>query len=76
MDVEGSADFVVLVVDEHGELAGVQTCMHWHHSRNHQRPFIPLKEVCFTRLKGSEAGILSEKKQNLVPCIETTEPWT
>lgn len=61
MDLKGPADFVLLVVDEHSELAGVQTCMRRHHSRNQKHPSIPVKEVSLTRLKSSEAGALSEK---------------
>lgn len=35
MDHDGSADFVLLVVDEHSELAGVDTCMGSLHVRNY-----------------------------------------
>lgn len=32
---DGSADFVLLVVDEHSALAGVETGMRWLYNRNH-----------------------------------------
>lgn len=35
MEQVGSADFVLLVVDEHSELAGVDTCMGSLHCRDH-----------------------------------------
>lgn len=34
MEQDGSADFVLLVVDQNSQLAGVDTCMGWVHIRD------------------------------------------
>ncbi len=55
---EGSADFVRLVVDEHSELAGVDTCMGLLHGRDFKATSLPLEGASAVQLKFSRARVL------------------
>lgn len=55
-----SADFVLLVVNAHPELAGVDACMGSLHSWDHQFASVLLEGPCSACWRSSGVGVLQE----------------
>lgn len=62
MEQDESADFVLLIADEHIELTGVDACMGWLYSRDHQFPSVLVKGTPSTSLNARGAGVLQSNK--------------